>query len=265
MVSSGIVLAAAFNIPAGHVLNLGGSTLAIPGDWSNSGTFAAGTGTIKLNVPAGSVQTIFGDNTFYNLESTAAGGQINFEAAKTQTVSNNLAVNGGSGNLITLRSTTAGTPWKIDPQVGRSVSYIDVKDVNNINATVLQILNSTDSGNNTNVQFDTATTTTTTTSTTTTTTTVPIEQPKATVTGATLNVDFSSPVTGAANIMIEHFEGTSSRIVFNKQISVTEGANAFTDQMINQITGNILERGFYTVTIAYPSIGKKVVFKIVVK
>ncbi|MFA4843604.1 MAG: hypothetical protein WC632_01475 [Candidatus Margulisiibacteriota bacterium] len=265
VISSGIVLAAALKIPAGHVLKLGGSTLAVPGDWSNSGTFTAGTGTIKLNVPAGSVQTIFGDNTFYNLESAAAGGQINFEAGKTQTVGNNLTFNGAAGNLITLRSTTAGTQWQIDPRVGRNVTYVDAKDLNNINATVLQILNSTDSGNNTNVQFDTATTTTTTTSTTT--TTVPVEQPSVSVVpgpeGATLNANFNSPVAGIAILVVHRADGVE---VVEKQIDVTEGMNALSELLKDRTTTNNkpLAGGNYTVTIVYPAVGKKVTFNVAI-
>lgn len=265
IIGSGIVLAAAFKIPAGHVLKLGGSTLAVPGDWSNLGTFTAGTGTIKLNVPAGSTQTVFGSNSFYNLESAAAGGQINFEAAKTQTVSNNLTFNGSAGSLITLRSTTAGTQWKVDPQVGRVVTYVDVKDLNNINATVLQIINSTDSGNNTNVLFTSASTTTTTSSTTT--TTVPVERPSARVVtgaaGATLNANFNSPVTGKAIMVVHRADGVE---VVEKQIDVTEGMNSLSELLKDRTTidNKPLAGGNYTVTIVYPSVGKKVTFNVAI-
>ncbi|MHA1562877.1 MAG: hypothetical protein ACTSPA_12220, partial [Promethearchaeota archaeon] len=64
-----------------------------------------------------------------------------------------LTFTGESENLITLRSTADDTQWLIDPQGTRSVSYVDVKDSNNIHITAISPADSTDSGNTINWDF----------------------------------------------------------------------------------------------------------------
>jgi len=61
---------------------------------------------------------------------------------------------GHSGDLIELRSTIDGTWWNIDPQGSRNVSYVNVKDSNNVNLIVINANNSLDSGHNVNWFFD---------------------------------------------------------------------------------------------------------------
>ncbi|MDD5040787.1 MAG: hypothetical protein PHX87_06320 [Candidatus Peribacteraceae bacterium] len=79
-----------------------------------------------------------GSTTFYNLTKTvAAADTLTFEAGTTQTVSNTLTLNGAASNLLSLRSTQNGSQWNIDPQATRTVSYLDVKDSNNTNGTLL--------------------------------------------------------------------------------------------------------------------------------
>src|SRR5204862_524207 len=60
-----------------------------------------------------------------------------------------------SGQLLSLRSSSFGTQWKIDPQSVRTIAFLDVQDSNNINATAINAVgtNSVDSGNNTNWVF----------------------------------------------------------------------------------------------------------------
>ena len=135
------------NITNAGTLQLTTGTINVGGNWSNSGTFDGGTGLVKFT---GTNQTISGASTFYNFTCTNAGDQLNFEASKTQTISSTWTLIGSSGNLIKLRSTGTGTQWKIDPKVTRNVSYVDVKDSNNISSTSINPTNSTDSGNNTN-------------------------------------------------------------------------------------------------------------------
>ena len=155
-----MVLGQTFNINTsvlnveGDVTNVGTlqtstGSINLNGNWSNAGTFNAGTsGTVAFT--GSSVSTITGANTFANFTCTQSGKQLSFEAGKTQTISSTWTLTGSSGNLIKLRSTTAGTQWKVDPKGTRSISYVDAKDSNNINSTIINPTNSTDSGNNTN-------------------------------------------------------------------------------------------------------------------
>ena len=128
--------------------------ISITGNHSNSGTFTARTGTVTL---AGTNQTISGTTTFYNLtKSVTTADTLTFTAGTTQTISNTLTLNGIANNLLSLRSSSTPTQWSINPQGTRTLSYLDVKDSNNTNATAIATsdLNITDSGNTTNWTFD---------------------------------------------------------------------------------------------------------------
>lgn len=129
--------------------------LNVGGNWSNTGTFVPRNSTVTLN---GTDQTINGTTTFYKLtKSVASPATLTFAAGSTQTVSNAWTVNGASGNLLSLRSSNPGTQWRIDPQSTRTLSYLDVQDSNNINASQIVVDNTMmNSGNNTNWSFDSA-------------------------------------------------------------------------------------------------------------
>lgn len=162
--------AAEFNIPAPAVINLNTATLNMPGtitvassgtlqasvgtitvsnngNWANSGTFTQGNSTVEFT---GTSHAINGSATFYNLTCTVAGGQLTFEANKTQAVSSTLTLTGASGNLLRLRSSTDGTQWRINPQGTWTINFVDAKDSNNLSSTRIEPSNFTDSGNNTN-------------------------------------------------------------------------------------------------------------------
>lgn len=141
------------------VLSSGGFTapltLTLAGDFNKtSGTFTHNNGTLTLD---GTSQSVYGSSTFYNLTKTVTSADtLTFVAGTTQTIANTLALNGASGNLLSLRSLSTGTRWNIDPQGTRNLSYLDVQDSNNINATAITSSgnNITDSGNNINWGFD---------------------------------------------------------------------------------------------------------------
>ena len=125
----------------------GAITISGDGNWSNSGTFSPGNGTVQFD---GTNHGVNGSSTFYNLISTTAGGQLTFEAGKTQTITGLTRLKGASGNFLRLRSSSSGTQWKINPQGTRDINYVDVKDSNNLSSTIISPANFTDSGNNTN-------------------------------------------------------------------------------------------------------------------
>ncbi|MBI4839227.1 MAG: hypothetical protein HY806_08855 [Nitrospirae bacterium] len=129
-------------------LNAAFSTITVKGNWTNSGSFSSGTSTVILN---GINQTIYGNNTFYNLSKIAtSAGVLSFETGKTQTIVNSLILTGASGNILSLRSTSQGNYWYINPQGTRSISFVDAKDSNNIHQTTIIPTNSVSSGNNVN-------------------------------------------------------------------------------------------------------------------
>ncbi len=141
-------------IKTGATLTISGSsTLAVSGNWINNGTFAAGTGTVTLN---GGNQAIYGSNTFNNLvKNVASAATLTFENGTTQAVSGNFDLQGASGNLLSLRSSSDGTQWQVNPSGTRTVAYLDVKDSGNTNGTVIDAsgTNTVDSGNNSGWNF----------------------------------------------------------------------------------------------------------------
>ena len=138
-------------IAANGTLTSGAGTIQCAGDWSNSGTFTAGTGTVVLD---GTGQSMTGSNTFKNLNKTPSEAcTLEFAAGSTTTVSGTLTFNGASGKL-SLRSSSDGTRWNIDPQGTRSIQYVDVKDSYNIDDTDIEPgTGSVNSGNNVNWNF----------------------------------------------------------------------------------------------------------------
>ncbi|MFH1024237.1 MAG: FN3 associated domain-containing protein, partial [Planctomycetota bacterium] len=137
---------------AGGVLNAGGNAITLAGNWAHSGgTYTPAGNTVILS---GGNQTISGSTTFYNLtKEVTAPATLTFAAGEKQTVTGTLDLNGASGNLLSLRSSTTGTAWQVDPQGTRSVRYADVKDSDNTNAVAIRAYTSENSGNDTNWVF----------------------------------------------------------------------------------------------------------------
>lgn len=154
--TSGNALTGNLTIDLGATLDaVSGSNFGITlaGNWSNSGTFTSRSGTVTLN---GTDQTVSGSTSFNNLTKTVTTARtLTFQAGSTQTIAGTLDLEGALGNLLSLRSSSSGTQWNINPQGVRTIQFLDVKDSNNINATVISGvgLNVTDSGNNTGWTF----------------------------------------------------------------------------------------------------------------
>ncbi len=128
--------------------------ISLAGNWSNSSTFTPRTGTVSFT---GSGQSLTGATTFYNFtKATTTTDTITFPAGVTQTITHDLTLTGAASNLLSLRSSSNGSQWSIDPQGNRTISYLDVKDSNNINASKILATNGTvtNSLNNTNWSFN---------------------------------------------------------------------------------------------------------------
>ncbi len=147
-VSSFLVVNGSVIIQSGATLDGNGQGMNVAGDWLNSGTFTSNSNSVTLS---GTNQTITGSNTFFNLYKPSGSAAIlTFEAGATQTITNDLQLEGADGEILLLRSSSAGTKWKIDPQGSVTVNYLDVKDSNNLNASAIDCSTCYTSGNNTN-------------------------------------------------------------------------------------------------------------------
>lgn len=126
----------------------------------NAATFAGAgktySGTVWFSSAAGTgTQTITGANTYGTLKDDGGGAHtLKFPNTSTQTMTT-FNVNGTAGNLISLRSVTAGTKFTLAQASGTvNATYLDIKDSTaSGGATWNADGNSTDSGNNTGWNF----------------------------------------------------------------------------------------------------------------
>jgi len=134
---------------ANTTISAGTSTIKITG---NSKTFI-GDGQTFNNVEfQGTPTTITGSNTFNDLK-ISAGKTVNFTAGTTQTVAD-MSGNGISGSLITLQSTSAGTPYTISKASGTlEVEYYSIKDCTASGGATFNAVNSTNVSGNTGWSF----------------------------------------------------------------------------------------------------------------
>ena len=160
-------------------ITFGGGTMTVSGaTFTASGTNQTTTGSGIINMTSASSKTfagggfsyptlnqsgsgalvITGANTFANITNTVQPATVTFPASTITTVAN-FNLNGTSGNLITLNSSTVGTQATLLKVSGGSVDvgYLSIKDSN---ATPLMIwyagTTSTDAGNNTGWTFTAA-------------------------------------------------------------------------------------------------------------
>jgi|GEM_PF-580508 len=142
-----------------HVSIANGATLAlsgnitVSGNWTNNGTFTHNNHKVTFD---GADQQIVGSTSFQDVEKTVtSAATLTFEAGSTTAVANALTLQGAAGQLLALRSSQAGTQWKINAANAPTIGYLDVRDSNNVSGTDIDALNKhcVDSGNNTGWVF----------------------------------------------------------------------------------------------------------------
>ncbi len=146
--------AATTTISGSGTLDLAGYQLSVGGNWTNTGTFTANSGTIVLN---GTNQTLTGDSTFYNLtKSTTATDTLTFAAGSIQTIAplGMITLTGLPTNFLKLRSDTTPTVWNLnlDVTATSSINYVDIQD-STATGIAVNAINSTSTSNNTNWNF----------------------------------------------------------------------------------------------------------------
>jgi hypothetical protein len=132
-------------------------TIAVAGNWTNSGTFTHNSGTISWN---GGSQTSTGSTTFYNLSVTGSSARtVTFTAGSTTSVANNgtLTLSGASAQLLTLQS-SSGSDWNLQVSNTGTTVNVDYVSVSRSNASGYKQIDasdgtSVDGGNNTNWLF----------------------------------------------------------------------------------------------------------------
>jgi hypothetical protein len=107
LILSQALLGQGLSIGSGTAFSLGSSVLSLTGNWSNSGVFDAGSGTVAFSGPSGN-QTVSNSTgeTFFNITVNKAAGDV--VLAGGVTVNGVLTVSSGdvdlNGNVLTLGS-----------------------------------------------------------------------------------------------------------------------------------------------------------------
>ena len=141
-----LIVGGTLNVNAGQVINVrhvtiqaGGSIngntglISLGGNWSNAGTFAGGTGSVRFrDACGGASSSIGGSTTFANASFvTATGKNYVFAVGTTQTVSNLLEIAGTAPLPIQFRSGTPGQVANINllPGGSQQIQHVGVTDV----------------------------------------------------------------------------------------------------------------------------------------
>lgn len=119
-------------IGVGGIINGGQGLLSMSGNWSNTGTFNAGTGTVVFTdgCAAGPL-TLTGTTVFNNLTLTSANGRtFVMPAGSNITVLGTLTLQGANGQAIHLISSSGQTAIiNLGPNSNVVSSYFDTNDV----------------------------------------------------------------------------------------------------------------------------------------
>ena len=157
------------------IFSTNNQNINVAGNWSNSGTFIAGTGTVTfdgttaqsitsggsafntLAITNSSSNITFADSlTATNFTCSTASVDMKFNAGSTYTITN-LTLNGSSGNLITLDSTsTTHNPadrWNLNVSGTQSLSYVDASDSEASGGSLISCTNICTEVNDNNVNW----------------------------------------------------------------------------------------------------------------
>ncbi len=147
---STLTLGGNFTINSGATFVAPSGNFNVAGNWSNNGTFTHNSGTVVLN---GTNQTIAGSTAFNSFtKSVATAATLTFPAAVSQSFAGTLSLNGASGQLLTIASSTGSSVANINLTGSALVRYVSVSYNNNTGSNILAT-NGTDGGNNTGWTF----------------------------------------------------------------------------------------------------------------
>lgn len=119
-------------VPSGGTFNAGASQTTLGGDFADGGTFNAGSGSVRIvDACGGGTSQLSGNTSFFVFNaSTSNGKQLILPANATQSVANSLTLAGTAGNLLQVRSSSAGQRANLALASGaaQTVSYVAARD-----------------------------------------------------------------------------------------------------------------------------------------
>jgi len=120
-------------IQAGGTIDGGSGTLTLGGDWTNGGTFLAGTSAVRFrDVCSLTFGAITGSTTFSTASFvSAAGRNFVFAVGTTQTINGTLEIGGTAGSPVQFRSSAAGQVANINLVASGTqlIQHVGVTDV----------------------------------------------------------------------------------------------------------------------------------------
>jgi len=119
-------------INTGGVVTAGAGRITLAGNWTNAGSFNAGTGTVSFADAPGcaATSTITGNSTFFRLSVVSATGKLyRFASGSQQRVVDYLTMLGTPANPLRVETTTAGATADIDLSGNQSMGYLAVRDM----------------------------------------------------------------------------------------------------------------------------------------
>ena len=122
----------ALSITSGGIFEAGSGGIQLFGDWTNNGTFNAGTGQVSFVDGGAASSTISGSTLFHNLSLASTSGKTwRFASGSTQRVDGLLVIQGTAGKPIQLASTHPGQPAYLDllPGGTQSIHAVGVSDI----------------------------------------------------------------------------------------------------------------------------------------
>ena len=120
-------------IQPGGTISGDSGLIQVGGNWNNSGTFTAGTSTVRFVDSCGSTSsTIGGSTAFFNARFVSSiGKNYVFQVGTTQTIAGVLEIQGTTANPIQFRSSAPGQVANINllPAGTQSILHVGVTDV----------------------------------------------------------------------------------------------------------------------------------------
>jgi hypothetical protein len=120
------------SINAGGALVAGSGSITLAGNWTNAGSFTAGTGSVNfIDAPTCAVSsTLTGNTTFATLTFISSTGKpYRFAAGSTQTITTQLTATGTQALPLPLQSATPGQPAFINLLGQQTMSELAVTDL----------------------------------------------------------------------------------------------------------------------------------------
>jgi hypothetical protein len=141
-------------IQGGGVLDAGSSLISVGGDWSNSGTFLAGTSQVNFIDACAGAAAISGNTTFNNVSYVSSVGKTwTFAAGSTQTVQQVLNIQGTTANPLQFRSSVPGQVAFIDLIGIQNIAHVGVTDMTATGVWLAPFLSNEGGGGNANRWF----------------------------------------------------------------------------------------------------------------